>query len=149
VTGHIYRSDDVCRPPHVEGAKWADLAVADAHSLEAAGDKIQATADGSLGTKATPRARIALDGNLTSHPAEIAASPLFASPTCRSGSPGWAPSCCWRILGYAICESGRGQHSARSDSASAGQASAALLPWCLPVLVTNGGQPAAEGRKAG
>ena len=57
-------------------------AIADAHSLEAAGDKIlRPLADGSLGSADAPwSGLIALDGNLTTQLlADIAASPLFAA----------------------------------------------------------------------
>lgn len=57
-------------------------AIADAHSLEAAGDAIlQPLADGRLGSAGAPYAgRIALDGNLTEALlAGIARSPLFAA----------------------------------------------------------------------
>lgn len=70
-------------------------AIADAHSLEAAGDAIlQPLADGRLGSEAAPYAgRIALDGNLTEALlAEIAHSPLFRAAALHvaPASPGKA-----------------------------------------------------------
>ena len=96
-TGFAYRSDDLPTDQYmaVEGANGLIAAVADAHSLEAAGDKIlRPLGDGSLGTAVAPWAgMIALDGNLTVHLlAEIAASPLFAAADLRiaPASPGKA-----------------------------------------------------------
>ncbi|MCC5968422.1 MAG: kinase [Pararhodobacter sp.] len=66
----------------IEDASGLIAAIADAHSLEAAGDAILAPlADGRLGSTDAPYAgRIVLDGNLTtSLLADIARSPLFAS----------------------------------------------------------------------
>lgn len=70
-------------------------AIADAHSLEAAGDAIlQPLADGRLGSASAPyTGRIALDGNLTEALlAEIARAPLFAAATLHvaPASPGKA-----------------------------------------------------------
>jgi sugar/nucleoside kinase (ribokinase family) len=70
-------------------------ALADAHSLEAAGDRILAPlADGRLGSAAAPWAGpVALDGNLTEALlADIAESPLFAVADLRiaPASPGKA-----------------------------------------------------------
>lgn len=158
VTGHVYRSDDLPTDRYmaVEGANGLIAAVADAHSLEAAGDKIlRPLADGSLGTKAEPwPGLIALDGNLTEAIlAGIAASPLFAQADLRvaPASPGKAG----RLLPLLAHPSAtlyvnleEANILARSDSASARQASEALLArGAGRVLVTNGGQPAAEGRK--
>lgn len=96
-TAHVYRSDDLPTDRYmaVEGANGLIAAVADAHSLEAAGDKIlRPLADGRLGSAAAPWAGpIALDGNLTEGLlADIAASPLFAAADLRvaPASPGKA-----------------------------------------------------------
>lgn len=68
VTRHIYRSD---RPTDaymaIEGANGLIAAIADAHSLEAAGEAIlSALRDGTFGSVDAPYAgSIALDGNLT------------------------------------------------------------------------------------
>ncbi|WP_323036918.1 PfkB family carbohydrate kinase [Pararhodobacter sp.] len=66
-------------------------AIADAHSLETAGDAILAPlSDGRLGRAAEPwRGQIALDGNLTATLlAEIATSPLFVAASLRLASAG-------------------------------------------------------------
>jgi len=97
VTDHVYRSDDLPTDIYmaVEGANGLIAAIADAHSLEAAGDKILAPlADGTLGSAQAPYpGQIVLDGNLTaSLLAEIAQSPLFAKADLRiaPASPGKA-----------------------------------------------------------
>jgi sugar/nucleoside kinase (ribokinase family) len=79
----------------IEGAGGLVAAIADAHSLEEAGDTILAPlADGRLGTTATPwTGPVALDGNLTTALlAQIATSPLFARADLRvaPASPGKA-----------------------------------------------------------
>ena len=81
---HAYRSDDLPTDRYmaVEGANGLIAAIADAHSLEAAGDKIlRPLLDGSLGRADAPYAGlVALDGNLTLPLLrEIAASPAFAA----------------------------------------------------------------------
>lgn len=96
-TSHVYRSDDLPTDIYmaVEGANGLIAAIADAHSLEAAGDKIlRPLSDGRLGTEETPyNGPIALDGNLTvALLREIATSPLFAAADLRvaPASPGKA-----------------------------------------------------------
>lgn len=96
-TGFLYRSDDLPTDRYmaIEGANGLIAAIADAHSLEAAGDKIlRPLADGRLGSPVAPhRGVIALDGNLTvALLADIAASPLFAAADLRvaPASPGKA-----------------------------------------------------------
>ena len=97
ITDYLYRSDDLPTDRYmaVEGANGLIAAIADAHSLEAAGDKIlRPLADGRLGTADAPWAGpVALDGNLTEALlSEIAASPLFAAADLRvaPASPGKA-----------------------------------------------------------
>ncbi len=97
ITAHIYRSDDLPTDRYmaIEGANGLIAAVADAHSLEAAGDKIlRALGDGRLGSVDAPfSGMIALDGNLTETLlADIAASPLFRAADLRvaPASPGKA-----------------------------------------------------------
>lgn len=94
---YAYRSPDLPTDRYmaVEDIHGLVAAIADAHSLEAAGDKILAPlADGRLGSAARPWAGlIALDGNLTTALlAEIARSPLFAAADLRiaPASPGKA-----------------------------------------------------------
>ncbi len=96
-TSFVYRSND--RPTDrylaVEDIHGLVAAIADAHSLEAAGDKILAPlADGRLGHPTQPwNGLIALDGNLTTALlTEIARSPLFVAADLRvaPASPGKA-----------------------------------------------------------
>lgn len=96
-TDHIYRSDDLPTDRYmaIEGANGLIAAIADAHSLEAAGDKIlRPLADGRLGSATQPyTGPIALDGNLTEQLlSEIADSPLFVAADLRvaPASPGKA-----------------------------------------------------------
>lgn len=97
ITDHVYRSDDLPTDRYmaVEGGNGLIAAIADAHSLEAAGDKIlRPLADGALGSGEAPWAGpVALDGNLTQGLlADIAASPLFGAADLRvaPASPGKA-----------------------------------------------------------
>jgi len=94
-TEFAYLSDDLPTDRYmaVEGANGLIAAVADAHSLEAAGDKIlRPLSDGRLGSADAPYpGPIALDGNLTEDLlARIAESPLFAAADLRiaPASPG-------------------------------------------------------------
>lgn len=158
VTEHVYRSDDLPTDRYmaVEGANGLIAAIADAHSLEAAGDKIlRPLADGTLGNATQPwRGPIALDGNLTEALlSDIAASPLFAQADLRvaPASPGKAK----RLLPllthatatlYVNLE--EANILARTDHATAPVAAEALLKrGASRVLVTNGGKPAAEGSR--
>jgi sugar/nucleoside kinase (ribokinase family) len=92
---YVYRSRDLPTDRYlaIEDVNGLLAAVADAHSLEAAGDRIlQPLGDGRLGSAARPwSGLIALDGNLTEtlH-AEIANSPLLAAADLRvaPASPG-------------------------------------------------------------
>ncbi|WP_334195481.1 PfkB family carbohydrate kinase [Pararhodobacter sp.] len=158
VTGHVYRSDDLPTDRYmaIEGANGLVAAIADAHSLEAAGDKVlRPLADGSLGkTEAPWTGPIALDGNLTEALlAEIAVSPLFARADLRvaPASPGKAG----RLLPLLTHPSAtlyvnleEANILARSEAATAPDAAAALLArGAGRVLVTHGGEPAAEGRR--
>jgi sugar/nucleoside kinase (ribokinase family) len=158
VTDTVYRSDDLPTDRYmaIEGANGLIAAIADAHSLEAAGDKVlRPLADGRLGTPGTPwSGPIALDGNLTeSLLAEIATSPLFAQADLRvaPASPGKAG----RLLPLLTHPSAtlyvnleEANILARTDHVSASGAAEALLArGAGQVLVTNGGKTAAEGRK--
>ena len=96
-TNFLYRSDDLPTDQYmaIEGSKGMIAAIADAHSLEAAGDKILAPLEnGRLGTTEKPfEGLIALDGNLTlALLAQIATSPLFKKSDLRiaPASPGKA-----------------------------------------------------------
>ncbi|MFN7175192.1 MAG: PfkB family carbohydrate kinase, partial [Thermaurantiacus tibetensis] len=158
VTDTVYRSDDLPTDRYmaIEGANGLIAAIADAHSLEAAGDKIlRPLADGRLGLPAAPwSGPIALDGNLTEALlADIAVSPLFARTDLRvaPASPGKAG----RLLPLLAHPSAtlyvnleEANILARSETATAAEAAEALLARGADrVLVTNGGAPAAEGRK--
>lgn len=155
---HIYRSEDLPTDRYmaIEGANGLIAAVADAHSLEAAGAKIlRPLADGTLGSPESPwSGLIALDGNLTEPLlAEIAASPVFAAADLRlaPASPGKAErlSPLLRHPGatlYVNLEEAR--LLSHADVATAPQAAEALLArGAARVLVTDGGRPCAEGRK--
>ncbi|MBD3663326.1 kinase [Sulfitobacter sp. TSTF-M16] len=94
VTEYIYRSDDLPTDRYmaVEGSNGLIAAIADAHSLEAAGDKIlRPLSDGSLPAPYT--GAVALDGNLTLDLlGQMARSPLLAAADLRvaPASPGKA-----------------------------------------------------------
>ena len=96
-TDLAYRSEDLPTDRYmaVEGANGLIAAIADAHSLEAAGDKIlRPLTDGTLGNTDAPYAGpVALDGNLTLGLLDdIARHPAFASADLRvaPASPGKA-----------------------------------------------------------
>lgn len=156
VTAHVYRSDDLPTDRYmaIEGANGLIAAVADAHSLEAAGDKVlRPLADGRLGSAEAPYAgTIALDGNLTEALlADIAASPLFARADLRvaPASPGKAE----RLLPL-LTHPGATLYVNREEAgllakepfATASEAAEGLLArGARRVLVTDGGKPCAEG----
>jgi sugar/nucleoside kinase (ribokinase family) len=155
-TGYAYRSDDLPTDRYmaVEGANGLIAAIADAHSLEAAGDKIlRPLADGRLGSAALPwSGPIALDGNLTEHLlADIAVSPLFAAADLRvaPASPGKAARL-RPILShpgatlYVNLEEANILTQIPAETAP--EAAEALLSrGAARVLVTHGGKSAAEG----
>ncbi|MEM8731860.1 MAG: PfkB family carbohydrate kinase [Pseudomonadota bacterium] len=96
-TGHLYRSDDLPTDRYmaVEGANGLIAAIADAHSLEAAGGKIlRPLLDGAFGQKDRPYdGLVALDGNLTQALLdEISQHPAFSRADLRvaPASPGKA-----------------------------------------------------------
>ena len=156
ITDHLYRSDDLPTDRYmaIEGANGLIAAIADAHSLEAAGDKIlRPLSDGRLGSAATPYpGLIALDGNLTEALlAEIAHSPLFGKADLRvaPASPGKAERLLPLLahpratLYLNLEEAGL---LAKARFASAPEAAQALLDrGAARVLVTDGGQVCAEG----
>ncbi|WP_147124953.1 PfkB family carbohydrate kinase [Shimia ponticola] len=160
VTDYVYRSDDLPTDIYmaVEGANGLIAAIADAHSLEQAGDKIlRALSDGTLGSVAAPYdGIIALDGNLTLDLlSEIASSDIFAKADLRvaPASPGKAE----RLLPFLM-------HSratlyvnleeagllTKADHADAPTAAQALIDrGAARVLVTDGGNTAAMGTAEG
>ncbi|WP_319547273.1 PfkB family carbohydrate kinase [Ruegeria conchae] len=156
VTDLIYRSQDLPTDRYmaVEGANGLIAAIADAHSLEAAGAKIlRPLMHGPLGYENTPfEGPIALDGNLTLNLLEeIAQSPAFASADLRvaPASPGKAE----RLLPFLkharatlyvnLEEAGLLCQREFTDSESAAQG--LLDRGALRVLVTDGGNSATVG----
>ncbi len=156
-TTHIYRSADLPTDCYmaVEGANGLIAAIADAHSLEAAGDKIlRPLSDGRLGTDETPyTGQIALDGNLTTALLnEIAESPRYAQADLRvaPASPGKAE----RLLSLLECkhatiymnleEAGLLAHRTFANAPEAAEALRAA--GAAEVLVTDGGNMAAHAR---
>ncbi|MFO7805422.1 MAG: PfkB family carbohydrate kinase [Paracoccaceae bacterium] len=153
----IYRSDDLPTDIYmaIEGANGLIAAIADAHSLEAAGDKIlRPLSDGRLGDAAAPYPGvIALDGNLTSELLrQIAHSPLFARADLRvaPASPGKAERLL-ALMGHPsatlyvnleeaglLCQT----TFETSDVAAAG----VLARGAHRVLVTDGSRSASEGQ---
>ena len=157
-TDFAYRSDDLPTDRYmaIEGANGLVAAVADAHSLEAAGDKIlRPLVDGRLGSAAAPwSGMIALDGNLTEALlAEIARHPAFARADLRlaPASPGKAERLAPllrhpRATLYVNLEEAR--LLSQTDVQTAAQAATALLArGAQRVLVTDGGHASADGRQ--
>jgi sugar/nucleoside kinase (ribokinase family) len=158
ITDHLYRSEDLPTDIYmaIEGPSGLIAAIADAHSLEAAGDKIlRPLADGRLATAENPwEGMVALDGNLTvALLSEIATSPLFARADLRvaPASPGKAERLLPLLahpratLYVNLEEAGLICKSAFTSAADA--AEGLLASGAAHVLVTNGGKPCAEGRK--
>ncbi|WP_436399363.1 PfkB family carbohydrate kinase [Roseobacter sp. S98] len=156
VTDYVYRSDDLPTDVYmaVEGANGLIAAIADAHSLEAAGARILSPlSDGRVATPDAPYAGpVALDGNLTLDLlSDIAASPLLAKADLRvaPASPGKAE----RLLPFV--RSGRGTLYVNLEEAgylcqqpfdSSEKAARGLLDrGASRVLVTDGGNDATEG----
>ncbi len=159
-TSHVYRSDDLPTDRYmaIEGANGLIAAIADAHSLEAAGDKIlRPLADGRLGSADAPfSGQIALDGNLTeSLLAEIAHSPLFTRADLRvaPASPGKAErlqpllSCANATIYVNLEEAGL---LCQSRFSTAAEAAATMFDrGSASVLVTDGGKTAAMAGRGG
>lgn len=153
-TAYAYISDDLPTDRYmaVEGANGLIAAIADAHSLEAAGAKIlRPLSDGRLGSVEAPYAGlIALDGNLTEALlAEISKSALFAQSDLRiaPASPGKAerlrpllqvPNATFYVNRE---EAGLLCHTSFADAASAAQTLRKI--GAARVLVTDGGKEAA------
>lgn len=152
---HIYRSDDLPTDRYmaVEGANGLIAAIADAHSLEAAGAKILGPLhQGPLGTAHAPfEGAIALDGNLTlALLEEIARDPAFAQADLRiaPASPGKAE----RLLPFLNHARGtlyvnleEAGILCQTEFASSAEAAEGLLArGAARVLVTDGGHSASE-----
>ncbi|MBC7739232.1 MAG: kinase [Candidatus Saccharibacteria bacterium] len=160
VTDHIYRSPDLptVRYMAIEGANGLIAAIADAHSLEAAGARVLAPlTDGRLGSAANPWAgMIALDGNLTEALlSDIATDPAFARADLRlaPASPGKAERLRpllthARATLYVNLEEAR--LLTRTDARTAAEGAEALLAHGVRrVLVTDSGRTAADGDATG
>jgi len=155
-TAHVYRSADLPTDRYmaVEGANGLIAAIADAHTLEAAGPRIlEPLRDGRLADEDTPfTGPVALDGNLTAELlTEIAQSLLFAAADLRvaPASPGKAE----RLLPF--LQHARGTLYVNLEEAgllcqqpfaTAPEAAHALLKrGARRAIVTDGGNPAADG----
>lgn len=155
VTDHLYRSEDLPTDRYmaVEGANGLIAAIADAHSLEAAGRKILLPLEnGALGRVDAPYAGLmALDGNLTAALLEdIAQSPVFARADLRvaPASPGKAERLSpflkhSRATLYVNLEEA-GLLCQREFDSSAEAARGLLDRGAKRVLVTDGGASATE-----
>ena len=160
ITDHIHRSarHPTDRYIAVEDSRGLVAAIADAHSLEAAGGAILAAlGDGRLGSAGAPYpGLIALDGNLTEDLlAEIAESPLYAAADLRvaPASPGKALRL-RPLLGHPratlylnLQEAGLLCNRRFDDSAAA--AAALHAAGAARALVTAGAAPASEGGPKG
>lgn len=156
ICDHIYRSDDLPTDVYmaIEGANGLVAAIADAHSLEASGDKIlRPLSNGALGSEDAPFVGpVALDGNLTEDLLQtIAASPLFRAADLRvaPASPGKAERLL-ALLGHPSAtfyvnleEAGLLCQTEFADSATA--AAGLIARGAHRVLVTDGGLSASEG----
>ncbi len=155
VTEHVHVSPDWPTDCYmaVEDTEGLVAALADAHSLEAAGAAILAPlADGRLGSAAAPYAGpVALDGNLTEALlAEIVASPLFAAADLRvaPASPGKAmrlrPLLRHEGATLYVNLSEARQLSGTDAPCAATAAEALLAAGASRVVVTDGGRLAAK-----
>lgn len=157
---YIYRSDDLPTDRYmaVEGANGLIAAIADAHSLEAAGAKIlTALRDGRLGSIETPyKGTIVLDGNLTTELlVEISNDPCFAQADLRvaPASPGKAERLLPFVTNggavlYVNLEEAGLLCRCEFDNARTA-AEGVLVHGAARVLVTDGGNTAAEGSPHG
>lgn len=154
-TDLIYRSDALPTDQYmaIEGANGLIAAIADAHSLEAAGDKILRP----LETLSEPYSgSVALDGNLTLDLlAQMARSPLLAQADLRvaPASPGKA----LRLKPFV--DAGRGTLYVNLEEAgilckqqfttSADAAAALLAAGAARAVVTDGGNPVTVAAQSG
>ncbi|QTN35722.1 PfkB family carbohydrate kinase [Cognatishimia activa] len=159
-TDFVYLSDDLPTDSYmaVEGANGLIAAIADAHSLEAAGDKIlRPLMDGTLGSDDAPYdGYIALDGNLTQRLLEnIAVSPAFAKADLRvaPASPGKAERLVpflnhTRATLYVNLEEA-GLLCQQEFDSSRDAAEALLSRGAKRALVTDGGKDCSDGTNDG
>jgi sugar/nucleoside kinase (ribokinase family) len=142
----------------IEGANGLIAAIADAHSLEAAGARIlRPLTDGTVASEGAPYdGPVALDGNLTIDLlSEIATSPLLAAADLRvaPASPGKAE----RLAPFLSHSRGTlyvnleeaGVLCQRHFDTAVAAAQGLLERGATRVLVTNGGEMAAEGSRSG
>ena len=159
ITAHIHRTPQPTdRYMAIEAANGLIAAIADARSLEEAGDEIlRPLADGRLGTAQKPwPGPAALDGNLTQTLlAQIARSPLFARADLRiaPASPAKADRLAPLLrhpratLYLNLQEAGALCQTSFATTTSAAQA--LLDRGANRVLVTNGAHPCADGSPGG
>ncbi|MBR9649844.1 PfkB family carbohydrate kinase [Thalassovita aquimarina] len=159
-TRHVYRADNLPTDRYlaVEGANGLIAAIADAHSLEAAGVNIlRPLMQGPLGTTDSPYdGLIALDGNLTvALLEEIATNAAFARADLRvaPASPGKADRLLPflrhpRAVLYVNLEEAGILCQLRFDSA-AEAAKTLLRHGAARALVTDGANPACDASAAG
>jgi len=159
-TRHIHRAPGLPTDRYmaVECPEGLVAAIADAHSLEAAGDAILAPLeDGRLGSPSAPwSGLIALDGNLTEELlGEIATRPSFAAADLRiaPASPGKAvrlrPLIGHPGASFYLNREEAGLILGRSFNSAPEAAAALVSAGGAQVLVTDGAQPAAEGTPQG
>ena len=160
ITDTVYRADDLPTDRYmaVEGRNGVIAAIADAHTLEAAGDKIlQPLTDGTLGRQTAPYSGLAaIDGNLTiALLSKITTSPLLQKADLRvaPASPGKAE----RLAPFV--DHGRGTLYVNLEEAgvlcqtsfdtSNAAAQGLLDNGAARVLVTNGAEVATDGTRDG
>lgn len=157
---YLYRSADLPTDRYmaIEGANGLIAAIADAHSLEAAGEKILLPLhNGTLGSLENPYSgMIALDGNLTlGLLSKIAKDPIYANADLRvaPASPGKAERLRpfldqSRATLYVNLE--EAETLCQTEFTNAAEAACALLDrGAARALVTDGGKGAAEADKSG
>lgn len=159
-TRYLYRTADLPTDRYmaIEDADGLIAAIADAHSLEVAGDAIlRPLMAGELGDAARPYGgAVALDGNLTGALlAEIAVHPAFAAADLRvaPASPGKAERLAPFVThGRAVLYVNLAEASILCGDAFDGAADAAaglVARGAMRALVTDGARPAADATAAG
>ncbi len=160
LTEYAYLSEDLPTDRYmaIEGGNGLIAAIADAHSLEAAGDKIlRPLEDGRLGSPDDPwQGLVAIDGNLTLDLlARIAASPLFARADLRvaPASPGKAERLLPLLAHPGVTVYVNLEEASilcqRDFDSSADAAQGLLARGARRVLVTDGGRSASCGDPVG
>lgn len=155
ITEHLYRSEDLPTDRYmaIEGGNGLIAAIADAHSLEAAGEKILAPLrNGALGSAEAPYpGLIALDGNLTETLLKrIIEDPAFAKADLRiaPASPGKAQRLAPFVghsRGMLYVNLEEASLLCNTSFATAPEAARGLLAQgAARVLVTNGAETAAD-----